>query len=135
MRAEISSQANAEPRTESVVVIENDEALRNALAFMLTSEGYRVLAFADAGQALADDRLRTASCLIVDDALSDLGGLELVERLRGRGVMAPSFLVVSLPSERRRRAALDAGVALLDKPLNGDDLRDRVHAVLGLSPT
>lgn len=112
-----------------IAIVEDDAAVLHSLEFMFAAAGYRVSAYARAEDADASVDIVSASCLIVDYALPDCDGLTLLSRLRRRGVRAPAILITSLPSRQCREAAKDAGVTLLEKPLNGDTLEEWVRCV------
>lgn len=108
--------------SERIVIVEDDEAVLNSLDFMLTAAGYRVSPYATVFGALASPDLADAACLIVDYALPDGDGLSLLHDLRSRGVRTPAILIASTPSARCRQQAREAGIPLMEKPLDGDSL-------------
>lgn len=76
-----------------VIVVEDDEGLRVALLRMLRASGFRVRAH-DCGEALLEDeRSDEADCLVVDVHLPAMSGLDLVERLRQRGLNTPAVAI------------------------------------------
>ena len=110
-----------EPHT--VLVVDDDAAVRSALKFVLEIEGFRVRLYPD-GQALLDDGDRPVlGCLVVDYLMPDMNGLELVERLRAEDVTLPVVLICSRLSGWLRSRAMQAGVsAVLEKPLSDSAL-------------
>jgi len=81
---------------------------------------------------LDDARLGDASCLVIDQKLPGLSGLDLVDELRRRDVSAPVILITTGPTAQIRRAAAAAGIAIVEKPLIGDALFHEIH--LNLAP-
>ena len=69
----------------TVLVVEDDPAVRYSLQFSLEAEGYSVRLFANAGSLLADPDLPGHGCIVADYFLPDGNGLELILMLRGRG--------------------------------------------------
>jgi two-component system response regulator FixJ len=112
-----------------IAIVENDAAVLSSLEFMFGVAGYRVSAYRLAEDACASVEIAEADCLIVDFALPDLDGLSLVRRLRSRGVAAPAILISSLPCAQGHAAATEAGIAMIEKPLNSDTLDRWVRQV------
>jgi len=100
-----------------VLLVEDDLSLRRALAFSLQIEGYRV-ELCDSGEALLmlPPPVRPA-CLVVDQRLTGIAGLDALAVLRARRVNLPAILITTqpTPSLRRRAAVLD--VRIVEKPL------------------
>jgi FixJ family two-component response regulator len=70
------------------------------------------------------------TCIVIDQRLAGLSGLETLARLRQRGVWAPAILVTTHPSADLLRRAARAGVDVVEKPLLTDALARRVSAAL-----
>jgi FixJ family two-component response regulator len=112
-----------------MTVVDDDSAVRAALMFALQAEGYEVRAFADAESLLSECEVAHPGCLIIDYGLPRLNGLELMRRLRDRGVVTPAVLITTLrPGVRAVAAAL--GVPVVEKPLLTDTLMDTVRQLI-----
>jgi|SRR5260370_26899205 FixJ family two-component response regulator len=74
------------PAAPVVIVIDDDPAVRNSLKFSLEIEGYTVRAYPDAYELLNETDLPANSCLLIDYYMPAMNGLELLARLRDRGV-------------------------------------------------
>jgi DNA-binding response OmpR family regulator len=109
-----------------IVLVEDDISLLNALGFALEAEGYSVAPFTTAADAI--ETAEAADCLVIDRKLPDMDGLALIAQLRGRGIQAPAILITTNPDDHCRRAAADAGVAIVEKPLLDGELRLRIEA-------
>ena len=119
----------------TVAVVEDDFAVRNALAFSLQVEGFSVRAYECAEDALRDGRLAEIDCFVIDYRLPSMDGVGLLEALRSRGIGAPAVLIASTSSAAMRAAAAAAGAPVIDKPLIGNELFDFLRAALpGLWP-
>jgi two-component system response regulator FixJ len=118
-----------------VAIVDDDSAVRSSLQFSLEIEGYEVRIFGDGAELLAelliDPRIAQFACLIVDQNLPALSGLELAKQLRARSIVSPVILITSQPSESLRRRALAAGIPIVEKPLLGNTLVDTIQQVLG----
>jgi FixJ family two-component response regulator len=106
----------------TVVLVEDDLAVRLSLAFTLELEGFSVVAF-DSGEALLARELPTGSdCLVLDQHMGELTGLDALAVLRERGVGLPSFLITSHPTAATRARAKALHARIIEKPLLGDVL-------------
>ncbi|MBM3526807.1 MAG: response regulator [Alphaproteobacteria bacterium] len=118
----------------TVVVIDDDVAVRNSLKFTLEVEGFTVRIFAD-GQELLDDKPLTPSdCLVVDQNLPRMRGLELIAELRRRNNKVPAILITTNPSDAVRRQASAAGVPIVEKPLLNSLLFDAIRRAMPNPP-
>lgn len=101
-----------------VAVIDDDEAVRESLRFLLETAGFSVDTFASACQFLAASVVHPRICLLVDQHMPNLTGLDLLRRLHENGQMPRVALMTGSPSEDLTRQALELGVvAVLEKPL------------------
>ena len=113
-----------------VIVCDDDNDHRELVACLLRCDGYEVVEARDGREVL--DYLATPTnnppALIVTDVrMSEVGGLELVERLRDNGDHTPVVLMTSVTERALRLAAEALGIlALFVKPFDMDDLRTAV---------
>jgi two-component system response regulator FixJ len=121
--------APACPSRPLLVLIEDDRAVLGALTFAFETEGYQVAAFRDPASALAGSETARASCLVVDQRLPGMTGLQVVARLRAQGVAAPALLITTHPTAQLRRDAAAAHIEIVEKPLLGDVLAAKVRAL------
>lgn len=113
-----------------VVIVDDDAAVRAALAFTLELEGFGVECFGS-GEALLQQALpATGACLLIDERLPGISGFDALLKLRARQVMLPAILMTSHPDRALRLAARNAGVPILEKPLLGDALTLAIRAAL-----
>ena len=115
----------------SVVIVEDDKAVREALRFSLEVEGFHIRVYGSAEELLRDDRALSADCLVADQNLPAMTGIELVAALRKRDCSIPSILIATWPSHSLLLRAIRAGYrALLEKPLKDDALSDCIQAAI-----
>jgi FixJ family two-component response regulator len=92
-----------------VVVIDDDVSVRTSLKFLLELEGFVVHSYASAAEFLSTDDVERCSCLVTDQNMPGMSGLDLIAQLRTRHASAPAILITSDPSlfvrERARKAA------------------------------
>jgi two-component system, LuxR family, response regulator FixJ len=112
----------ADTQSDVVTVIDDDHGVRDSLRFLLEAAGHTVATFASAAAFLADRVLRPA-CLIVDQHMPHMTGLELAELLHGEGTNIPLLLMTGAPSPAILSRAAELGIeTVLVKPFNADDL-------------
>jgi CheY-like chemotaxis protein len=106
--------------TPTVLIVDDDEHLRESLAELLTGEGYAAAAAADGRTALAYLQQHAPPCLIILDLLMPvMDGWEFRERQRRVSDLAeiPVLVTTALSEEYRRENRLQAQ-AYLTKPLD-----------------
>jgi FixJ family two-component response regulator len=114
-----------------VIVVDDDLAVRNSLKFSLEIEGLAVRSYATGAELLSAGDLALCSCLVVDQKMPGISGLDLIAQLRERLVAAPAILITSHPSLSVRQQAAKADVPIVEKPLLGNALLDKIHDVIG----
>jgi two-component system response regulator FixJ len=92
-----------------VIVVDDDVAARNSLRFSLEVEGFVVRAYPGGTELLKDAELQRAGCLVIDQNLSGMNGLEVVARLRARDVAVAAIPITSYPTAVLRERAATAG--------------------------
>ena len=114
-----------------VILVEDDEGLRVALLRMLRASGFRARAHGCGEALLEDARSDEADCLVVDVHLPAMSGLDLVERLRQRGLKTPAVAISAHDEAAVREAARRKGIELfLGKPFLGSVLVSTVNELL-----
>jgi two-component system, LuxR family, response regulator FixJ len=122
------------PHVGLVGVVDDDPAVRHSLKFSLEVEGFAVGVYAGAQDLLQDDDLRRFRCLVIDQHMPGMTGLDLVARLRDRQLSVPVVLITSHPPRALVVAADKAGVPIVEKPLFGNALPDKIRELIG-APT
>jgi two-component system, LuxR family, response regulator FixJ len=108
-----------------VAVVDDDDAVRESLQFLLETAGFSVAAYNSAAQFLNEAALGELTCLVVDQHMPDQTGLQLVSSLRRQGAKLQIALITGSPSPDLVRLARQLGVAqVLEKPLDDDLLLD-----------
>jgi len=117
---------NSQPPT-TVLVVDDDSAVRNSLKFSLELEGFTVRLYVDGRELLDDPHLPACGCLVLDQVMPGMTGLEVVDALRHRGISNPAVLITSNASRQIRQRAAAAGVAVIEKPFFGNALVDAIR--------
>jgi two-component system, LuxR family, response regulator FixJ len=108
-----------------IAVVDDDDAVRDSLRFLLEIAGYPVATYGSAAQFIQQAPLGDLACLVVDQHMPEQTGLQLVSRLRTQGVTLPVVLITGSPSPDLVRLAHELDVAkVLEKPLDDDMLLD-----------
>ena len=132
---EAPAEVDATPRTgqETILVVEDEDAVRSLARDVLTRLGYEVLVASDGRQALevAKRHRRRIDLLVSDVVLPQLRGVEVADRLRAR---RPGLRVLYMSGYTQTAIVhdglLDPGVNFLAKPFRPADLANRVREVL-----
>ena len=110
--------------------MEDDADLVRMLAGLLGDEGYDVDVAADGQRGLHLGLTRDYDLLLLDRGLPAVEGLDLLARLRERGVTAPVLVLSALGNPADRVEGLDAGAEdYLGKPFDIDELLARLRAL------
>ena len=76
-----------------VYVVDDDDAMRDSLRWLLESAGYRVCSYCSAERFLAAYKPDDGACLVLDVRMAGLSGLELQQELNRRGASLPIIFV------------------------------------------
>ncbi len=113
-----------------ILVVEDEERIRQFLQRGLTFEGYRVDAAADGPTALDLARDNPPDLVLLDVMLPEMDGIEVCRRLRATGDV-PILMLTAKEAIEDRVQGLDAGADdYLVKPFSFDELLARVRALL-----
>jgi CheY-like chemotaxis protein len=114
-----------------ILVIEDDEYSRDALAHLLVSEGYEAQSANDGESGLEKAHEMQPDVIVLDLNLPGIDGKQVIEKLRGDGPLASvAILVVTGDEDGTARDAVDLGAdGYLTKPVEFDDL---INAISGL---
>lgn len=119
--------------TGIVHLVDDDDAIRDALGWLLRSRGVASQSWASAEAFLADYRQEMRGCLVVDIRMAGMSGLELFDRLLASGCAMPTIFLtghgdVPLAVQSLKKGAYD----FIEKPCNDNELVDRIISALEL---
>ena len=117
----------------TILVVDDDPALRDTLAYNLRGEGYLVLTAADGVAALEAARHNTVSLVLLDLMLPRLDGLEVCRQLRAQPGTArvPILMLTARGEETDKIVGLELGADdYVTKPFSPMELARRVDAVI-----
>lgn len=117
--------------TQTVLLAEDDRAIRHALERALTLEGYEVTAVADGVEALAHAHRTPPDVLLLDVMMPGIDGLQVCRVLRAEGDRTPILMLTALVETADRIAGLDAGADdYVVKPFDVEEVFARLRALL-----
>jgi FixJ family two-component response regulator len=115
----------------TVLVVDDDLAVRDSLTLLLEQEDFAVESFASAEAFLAACRFAPRSCAIVDIRMPGMDGMQLQAELSRRGVLLPVIFLTGHGDIPLSVRAIKAGaVDFLTKPVTGAALLESVQAAL-----
>jgi two-component system, cell cycle sensor histidine kinase and response regulator CckA len=127
----------ARPNTETVLLVEDEPAVRTVALEALRARGYTVLDAADAASAtkVAEQHAGPIALLVTDVVMPGISGRALADRLVAlRPQLRVLFISGYAGDELHLRGVLEDGLNFLQKPFTPDELAGKVRAVLDRRP-
>jgi two-component system, LuxR family, response regulator FixJ len=107
----------------AIAVVDDDPAVLDSLKFLLAVAGYDDVTVYASATAFLDDRAAWPTCLILDQHMPQMTGLELVARLRSEGVNLPILLITGSLSPAILARAAELGIQkVTEKPVSESNL-------------
>jgi two-component system, OmpR family, response regulator RegX3 len=115
---------------ERILVVDDEQAIVDAVSYALRAAGFEVDAFGDGETALEAARATRYDVLVLDVRLPGLSGIEICRRLRGESDV-PILMLTAMDAEVDRVLGLEAGADdYVTKPFSVAELVSRVRAIL-----
>lgn len=115
----------------TILVVDDDRAIRESLDRALALEGYRVVTATDGAMALDLVAAETPDVVVLDLMMPNVDGLTVCRRLRARRDRTPILMLTARTETSDRVSGLDAGADdYLPKPFDLDELLARIRALL-----
>ena len=119
--------------TQHVYIVDDDDAIRDSLSWLLQSRGVPNRTFASAETFLAAWTPALTGCLLLDIRMEEMSGTELFERLNERGCSMPVIFLTGHGDVPMAVSSLKCGAFdFVEKPCNDNELVDRVLDALKL---
>ena len=113
----------------NIYLIDDDEAVREALSLLLHTYGMRVETFRDPATFLAHVDPQKPGCLILDLRMPMISGLQLQQKLHERGIDWPAIMITGHGDINACRRAFKAGILdFLSKPVDEQVLLEALEA-------
>jgi len=118
--------------SELVHIIDDDDALRDSLSFLLSSVGIKTKSYETATGYSNDPERGACGCILTDVRMPGMSGIDLLRKLKSDGIAVPVIVMtghgdVPLAVEAMKLGALD----FVEKPFNDDALIASVRSALG----
>jgi FixJ family two-component response regulator len=115
----------------TVFIVDDDEAVRSSIMFLLKTLGLRTEPFASAQEFLATFDATRGGCLVLDVRMPGMSGLQLQEELNARGALLPIIFItghgdIPMAVEAMQHGAMD----FLQKPFRDQELVDCITRAL-----
>ncbi len=125
MAGETASSENTFPG--EIFVVDDDAAIRDLLALLLSGQGYKVVGFADGDSLMAAIRTQCPACILLDVHIPGKSGLDILKDLSARNHPAPVIIIsgkgdIAMAVDAIKSGALD----FIEKPFSGSDVVARV---------
>ena len=126
---------NSPHRLDKVVIVDDDNRIRDLLRRFLSQEGFDVLMAEDSRALSRIMQRESVDLLVLDLMLPGEDGLSICRRLRAEGQKVPIIMLTAKGEDVDRIAGLEIGADdYLAKPFNPRELLARIHAVLRRRP-
>lgn len=117
--------------TPLVHVIDDDDAVRDSLSFLLRAANFDVVTYQSATHFLDALTREIDGCVITDVRMPDISGLELLKRIRARSCIIPVIVMTGHGDIQLAVEAMKAGAAdFLEKPFDDDRILAAVRSAL-----
>lgn len=117
--------------TPHISIVDDDESVRDALAALVRSMGYRFSAFASAEEFLAVFEPASTDCVVSDIQMPGKSGIDLKLRLTERCAALPVIMITARTEAGLRERALASGAMfVLSKPFEADVLANCIEQAL-----
>jgi two-component system response regulator FixJ len=117
----------------TIFVVDDQEAVREALGEMLRTFGYQVETYPSADAFLETAAGPRAGCIVADVRMPGMDGIELVRELARRGIPLPVVLISGHADVPMAVAAIKAGAAdFIEKPVDDQHLLAAINRCLAL---
>ena len=113
-------------------LIDDDAAVRASVQLLLECEGIEVCCYASGDAFLRVAAADVDSCLIIDVDMPGIGGLQLLDQLRGSGINAPAIVITGAAISTRLVSAVQRlNALLLYKPFPPGELLSSIKIAVG----
>ena len=117
----------------TVFVVDDDQAMRNSLKWLIESVGVHVESFASADEFLAQYQPGRAGCLVLDVRMPGMSGLDLQEHLVEHNIHIPVVIITGHGDVPMAVRAMKSGaIDFIEKPFNDEALLDAIRRAIAL---
>ncbi|MCB1725240.1 MAG: response regulator transcription factor [Gammaproteobacteria bacterium] len=114
-----------------VFVVDDDQAMRNSLKWLIESVGVHVESFSSADEFLSQYQPSRSGCLVLDVRMPGMSGLDLQEHLAKRNIQIPVVVITGHGDVPMAVRAMKSGaVDFIEKPFNDEVLLDAIRRAI-----
>jgi len=125
------TMSDSSPAKSTVFVIDDDQAMRNSLKWLIESVGVPVESFGSADEFLAQYYPGRAGCLVLDVRMPGMSGLELLEYLAEKSIHIPAVIITGHGDVPMAVRAMKSGaIDFIEKPFNDEALLDAIRRAI-----
>lgn len=116
---------------KSICIVDDDVSVVDSLKVLLEIFGFDVQSYGSGADFLADDRRRTADCLVIDQHMPGMNGLDVVDYLQREGIRLPTILISGRLDGNTKERAANLGVTkVIDKPFVARGLVELIRVTM-----
>ncbi len=120
-------------KTETVFVVDDDQAMRKSLKWLIESVGMQVESYASADEFIRNYYPGRSGCLLLDVRMPGMSGLDLQEQFIRQNIKIPIIIITGHGDVPMAVRAMKAGaVDFIEKPFNDEFLLDSIRKALAL---
>jgi len=115
----------------TVCVVDDDQAMRNSLKWLIESVGMQVESFSSADEFLAQHQPGRTGCLVLDVRMPGMSGLDLQEHLAANNIRIPVVIITGHGDVPMAVRAMKCGaIDFIEKPFNDEVLLDAIRRAI-----
>jgi FixJ family two-component response regulator len=122
---------HTEPK-RTIAVVDDDTAVRTAIAGLVSSMGWDARLFASGFEFLQSNTIGDLACLITDVRMPNVTGVELHDRIVRQGFVVPTIFITAFPTtDLIAKLNKDGVIAIFEKPVDANVLANCIDTNLG----
>ena len=117
------------PHKRVIHLVEPDMAVRDSIKNLLESFDYKINTYSTGRSFFNNSRLKEDDCVLVENALSDMTGLDLCEKIKQSGSKATLVLLTSANDAAFEKLNQSGVAVILQKPIKSNKLIETISAI------
>jgi two-component system, LuxR family, response regulator FixJ len=124
-------QRSREQSNQPICIVDDDETVAHSLEVLLEACGFDAWSYNSGAEFLADERRRMARCLLIDQHMPGMNGLDVVDHLQKEGIRVRTILIsAQLNANIKERASILGITRVVEEPFAADGLIGLIRAAL-----